>query len=83
MKFVEYIKQLVETKNVPRIFYLMPSHFRDLKFFPNQNTRIELVILYAGGLGLKAYCFEVTTSKFYFLDTWNLENENAIKYKVL
>ena len=83
MKFVEYIKQLVENKNVPRIFYLIPSHFRDLKFFPNQNTRIELVILYAGGLGLKAYCFEPASAKFYFIDTWNLENENVIKYKIL
>ncbi|WP_338948536.1 hypothetical protein [Fusobacterium nucleatum] len=83
MKFVEYIKQLVENRNIPRIFYLIPSHFRDLNFFPNQSTRIELVILYAGSLGLKAYCFEPTTSKFFFLDTWNLDGENTIRYKVL
>ena len=83
IKFVDYIKQLVENKNIPKIFYLIPSHFKDLKFFPNQSTRLELVITYAGSLGLKAYCFEPATSKFFFIDTWNLDGENTIKYKVL
>ena len=83
IKFVDYIKQLVENKNIPKIFYLIPSHFKDLKFFLNQGTRLELVIMYVGSLGLKAYCFEPATSKFFFLDTWNLDGENIIKYKVL
>ena len=83
LKFIDYIKQLVDNKNLPKIFYLIPSHFKDLKFFPNQNTRIELVVLYAGGLGLKAYCFEPASSKFFFLDTWNLTGENTISYKIL
>lgn len=81
--FCDFLTELESKNQLTKLLYLVPQYFNDLKDkLPVMNSPYEIVILYFGAFGLKAFAFY--GSNGYLLHSWNNDNNrNCVVSKIM